>query len=189
MGSRFKCCTERLIDLVNELLEVNRIKEGQFQYFFREHSLKEIIRRALADFRFSHLSCKISFHNKLNINKDSIIGDFDKLLQAILNVLDNAAKYCAPNTEIVMTLKSTSEDFVLSIKNHGKGIPKKDFPEIFNKFYKGNGPEEGLGLGLYLVKNIISQHRGSVKIFSKENKDTTVEIRLPRIKKAKKHAD
>ena len=175
----------RLTYLVNELLEVDRIKTGQFEYMWKECSLREVIRRAVSDFRFTYPRHKIIFQDSLaDSKKDVVIGDSNKLLQLVINLLDNAAKFSPPETEIVIGLKSKGPHFYLSTQDQGKGIHKRDLPRVFERFYQGtNHFKEGLGVGLFLVKNIVRQHRGTISISSRENRGTTVEVKLPRIKR------
>ena len=173
----------RLTQLVNELLEIDRIKTGQFRYIWKECSLKEVINRALMDFRFTHPEYKVNFKNKLAVGHDRVIGDYNKLLQVIINLLDNAAKFSPPEKEITISLKSRYGYIILEIKDKGKGISKKELPKVYEMFYRGkNHTREGIGVGLFLAKNIIIQHHGTISIHSKENKGTIVEIKLPKHK-------
>lgn len=173
--------TLRLTHLVNELLEVDRIKGGQFQYTFEECSLREIIRRAISDFHFIHPEHKVILEDKLN-GGDLVIGDFDKLLQLVINLLDNAAKFTPPEKEINLTLNFKSSYIIFTVKDQGHGITGKDLPQVFEKYYRGEVIKEGMGIGLFLVKNIVNQHHGTINIFSKENRGTRVKIKLPMVK-------
>lgn len=175
--------TLRLTNLVNELLEINRIKTGLFQYAWKECSLREIVKRALSVFRFTYPSRKIIFQDKITDEKDIIIGDYDKLIQVITNLLDNSAKFSSPETEILLELSSKTRSIYLTIKDQGRGIDRKDLHKIFEEFYQGeNHSIEGLGVGLFLVKNIVQQHHGTISIFSKENKGTRIRIKLPKVR-------
>lgn len=172
----------RLGQLVNELLEIEHIKSGKLLYVWEECCVKEIVDRALLDFRFTRPNNRIVVKNKIAEGEDIIIGDYNKLLQAVINLLDNAAKFSAPNKEVVVTLKRETGCIILEIKDQGKGIPKKDLPLIYQIFYRGeNHTGEGMGVGLFLAKNIVAQHRGNINIKSRENKGTTVEVKLPEI--------
>ncbi len=174
--------TLRLTYLVNELLEVNRIKTGQFEYIWKECSLRKVIKRAMSDSHFTHPKHKIIFQDNIVGDKDIIIGDFNKLLQLVINLLDNAAKFSPLETEIIVELKSKARLCYLSVMDRGKGIPKKDIHRVFEKFYQGTDhSKEGLGVGLFLVKNIVKQHHGDITIRSKEKIGTSIEIKLPRI--------
>lgn len=175
--------TLRLTNLVNELLEVDRIKSGQFQYTFRECNLREVIRRSLSNFRLIHPEHKLFLADKLDNGKAVVTGDFDKLLQLFINLLDNAAKFTPLDKEIAIELNYKSPCFYIKVRDQGKGIPQKQVPVVFEKFFKGfEHNREGMGLGLFLAKNIVKQHRGDIKIYSRENKGTTVEVKLPKVK-------
>lgn len=175
--------SNRLTSLVNELLEVNRIKAGQFEYNWSECSLKSVIQTAMNNLSFSYPNRKIEFKNKLNKKQDLVIGDFNKLLQVLINILENAAKFSLENTKIVITLMYKYPDLVIRVKDYGKGIEEKDKSMIFHEFYKANKEtDEGMGLGLFLAKTIIKQHHGDISFKSKVNKGTTVELKLPKAK-------
>lgn len=173
----------RLKMLVDEFLEINRIKTGKLQYEWKESHLRKIIKRAIVIFNFNRPNRRIIFKNKLNSIKDSVIGDRNKLIQVFTNILENADKYSSSDKDIEVTLKYRNPDYVLEIVDKGQGIAKEEIPLIFRDFYKGkNSQHEGMGLGLYLAKNIIENHKGSIDIKSKVGKGTNVQIRLPKIK-------
>ncbi len=175
--------SQRLNILVNEMLEIGRIEEGNFVYNWEECSLKEILTQALNDFSFNHPKHKILKIDKIRANKDKIIGDCSKLLQVVNNLLDNAAKFSPSDKNITVILEEQQQNVVLNIKDKGCGIPKKDIPYIFEKFYRvTNHTREGMGLGLFLAKNIITQHCGTITVQSKENIGTTLKIQIPKIK-------
>lgn len=174
--------TVRLTQLINEMLEVNRMRSGKLQYTFKECSLNEIIQRALLDFSFTHPHRVININNKIHDGEDHVVGDFDKLLQVIINILDNAAKFSPEETEIKMVLESHNASFLLAIEDVGIGIDRKELPRIFDEFYKaGEGHRRGMGLGLFICKSIIEQHKGIIRVRSQLNKGTQVEIKLPRL--------
>ncbi|RJP47501.1 MAG: hypothetical protein C4584_00410 [Armatimonadetes bacterium] len=173
----------RLTVLVQDLLEINRIRSGRLQFFLRECRLKEIIERAIDSFKFNYPHREVIFDNHIKSKNDFIIADFDRVLQAFTNLLDNAAKFSPPTAPVTFILKMRSPYFIIQIKDQGRGIAKKDLARVFDEFYQGvERYPEGLGLGLYLVKNIVETHHGSVHLHSRLHKGTTVEIRLPRVK-------
>lgn len=173
----------RLTLLVHDLLEINRIRTGRLNYTWKECSLRDVTERAISNFRINYPNRKIVFEDKLGDISDLIIGDFDRLLQLFLNLLDNAAKFSPAEKEIVVDFKLKGNSFEISVKDRGKGISKKELPKIFEGFYRGsNHQTEGMGLGLYLSRNIIEEHHGLIKVQSALNKGTTVKIKLPRAK-------
>lgn len=176
--------SDRLKDLINELLETNRIKTGnQFHYVFSECHVTKVIDRAISTFNFGHPGRILHLDNKLKKGEDTIVGDFDKLQQMVSNLLDNAAKFSLPDKEIQISLDQNASYLIIKIKDLGQGIEGKALPRIFERFYRGNkNAPEGMGLGLFLAKNIIAQHHGSINIRSKVGKGTTVKIKLPKAK-------
>lgn len=174
----------RLTILVKDLLEINRIKNKKSQYLWKECSLNELARRAVNNFSINYPHRQLVLKNNLKKRSDLAIGDFDKLLQVLINLLDNAVKYSSVESAVSLCLDFNWPNFIIQVKDCGEGISKKQQKKIFEKFYRGDGrlDSNGMGLGLYLVKDIIDHHRGSINIRSKVKKGTTVEIRLPIVK-------
>lgn len=168
----------RLSRLVNELLEVNRITAGLNVYKWQQPSLREIVKRAVSNFHMARPAYKVKLQDNLN-GEDQIVGDADKLTQVFINLLDNAAKFSSPEKEIVVELGAKKESFSVKVHDQGLGIPKKERENIFKGFYRGsNNQKEGMGLGLYICKEIIKKHKGEIKVKSKINKGTSIEVCL-----------
>ncbi len=173
----------RLTTLVKELLDVNRIKQGQFAFVFSEVPMQEVIQRAIEHYRLTSADHPIVFQNKLE-DDGKVVGDFDKLVEMVSGLLGNAIKFSKPQEKITITLKNLQGTLSLTVRDTGKGISKKDLAAVFDGFYKSSHAShlEGMGVGLLLAKHIVENHRGKIKITSKENKGTKVEIILPSIK-------
>jgi K+-sensing histidine kinase KdpD len=173
----------RLINLVKELLEVNRIRAGQIQYFWTEQSITEICELALKQFSLHFPDRSFSFKNEIGENNPILVGDKEKLIQMIVSVLDNAVKFSDIHSHISVELFSKPAHFYIAIIDEGMGIEKEAIDRIFESFYRDEvNKNEGIGIGLYLVKNIVEQHHGTIKILSKIQKGTKVIIKLPRPK-------
>lgn len=170
----------RMKHLINELLEMNRIKSGELDYNFQEYHLKDIVDRVMRNLELVHPHRKFILKDEIREGKDLIIGDFEKIMQVIANLVDNSVKFSPSDTPLEILLGSKSGFLTIDIKDQGKGILNKDLDKIFDGFYRGgNNKVEGMGLGLYLVKNIIEMHRGEVKVSSKVDKGTTFSVLLP----------
>lgn len=173
----------RLRSLINDLMETNRINSGLLHYDFHEYNLKEIVNEVVINFKLNYPERQLVFKNNLTKQNTAIVGDKNLLIQALINLLENAVKFSPSNTKISVVLKSDDPYIIIRIKDKGMGIHQKDLPKVFERYYKGVGTShEGIGLGLFLVKSIIEHHHGSVGIRSSLNKGTTAEIKLPRIK-------
>jgi len=122
-----------------------------------------------------------------NSNSDKIYVDVDvlKIESVINNLLSNACKYTNPGDTIIMTIKYNIKDSILKIKvsDTGMGIPEKDLPYIFQRFFQSpaNRGREGTGIGLYLVKNFAELHGGTVKVKSDHEEGTTFTVRIPAV--------
>lgn len=173
--------SQRLTLLINELLEVDRIKTGELHYQWDYHPLKNILERAINNLNFTYPKRTIVYKDVLSLEKDMIVGDFDKILQALTNLLENAAKFSPPDSDIIMSLDSNKKYYIVSIQDFGCGIPKELLPKIFDGYTVNRSSDtQGMGLGMYLVKNILRLHKGTIKIKTKENIGTTVQITLPK---------
>ncbi|MBI2600422.1 GAF domain-containing sensor histidine kinase [Candidatus Daviesbacteria bacterium] len=175
--------TNRLTLLVNELLEINNIKNGKFQYYLKECKLRDILVRVCSDFKFSHPERKLEIEDELGNSSDQVIGDYDKILQVFTNLVDNAVKFSQSNTQVLITLNHKNSYLVVQVQDQGIGIHKQDISKILEGFHHGKGHDrEGLGLGLFLVKDIVTRLHGKLKIHSKPNQGTRVEVSLPKLK-------
>jgi len=175
---------ERMIHLVNDLLNVSRIEEGRFRYEFSESAIDTIIKEIIDELRH-----KIDKNDiKVTIKKDptilpKLILDTSKIRLAIENLLDNAVRYSPPGGKLIIILQKEDDHLLCSIQDSGVGIPKKQQPRVFTKFMRGDNvvrmQTEGTGLGLFIVKNIIERHKGKIWFESEEGKGTTFFFTLP----------
>jgi signal transduction histidine kinase len=172
--------SQRLTRLVNELLEINQIKTGQFQFNLVECDLKEILDHSITMFKLAHPGRKMNVTDSLSPGKINIIGDSTKLTQVFTNIFNNAVKFSSPNSTIKLNVARKNNSIVILVQDEGIGIKKEDLPKVFEGFYKGgHNVKEGMGLGLYLSKVVLEKHRGSISIDSQESKGTTVQLKLP----------
>ena len=171
----------RLTKLVNGLISVNKIRANELQYIWQHCHISEVLGRALTDFEILHPERKIVVERTISKEDDIIVGDFEKLEQVLLNILDNAAKFSSVDKEIEVKLSSKKDDVLITIKDKGRGIDKKDIHKVLGGFYKGEANfEEGMGMGLFLTKHFINKHRGQMEIDSKLGKGTNVVIKIPK---------
>lgn len=175
--------SNRLTHLIKELLDINRIKQGQLEFILNEVNLPEVVTKTIERFNFINTENEIVFINNLPNKQGRIIGDFDKLLQMITALLSNAVKFSKPRSKIEIVLENNKRCLSLKVIDQGNGIPKKEIKKIFNGFYKiGKAEKEGLGVGLLFSEHIVKSHRGKIQIISKENKGTIIEVQFPRAK-------
>ncbi len=172
--------SQRMTNLIKELLEINKIKQGQLQFHLEECNLEKILSAVIERFTFINKNKQIIYKKEINRDRIIIIGDVEKLIQMFSALLNNADKFSARHTPIEILLKNTKTQAIISIKDQGEGIISKDQQKVFDGFYKsGDRESSGLGVGLLLSKHIVQYHHGSISLKSKLKRGTSVEVRLP----------
>jgi len=177
---------ERMINLINDLLNVTRIEEGRYLYKSIAVSPEEIVQTRINSYKERAERKKILLEFKKPEKKLSkVMLDVEKMGLAIDNLLDNAIIYGPQGGVVVISLKETEKNLEFSIKDTGIGIPAVQQKRLFTKFFRGTNAvkidTEGTGLGLFITKNIIEAHGGKIWFESEEGKGTTFYFTLPKI--------
>jgi signal transduction histidine kinase len=173
--------SERLTHLVDNVLEFSRIERGVKQYAFQEGDLACVVGETVEVYA-RHLR-RAGFAVEVNLAADLPPVRFDAaaLSEAVLNLLDNAAKYCDGKKHIAVRLRTETASVVLEIEDQGIGIPDSEREKIFEQFYRGpdSGDKGGYGLGLFLVKEIVNAHDGTIEVKSKAGHGSTFRLVFP----------
>jgi signal transduction histidine kinase len=175
---------ERMINLVNDLLNVARIEEGRFGYQFSLIHLEDLIQATIQDFIHKIQEKKINFQYLRPSNPlPKVNVDPAKMRLVIGNLIDNAIKYTPKNKQVTISIKYDKLNLEVSIKDSGIGIPADQQKRLFSKFFRSENAvraqTEGSGLGLFIVKNIIEKHKGAIWFESAENKGSNFCFTLP----------
>ena len=175
---------ERMIVLINDLLNVTKIEEGRFLFDFEKVSLKDLLEQILGESIAVAAKNGVALEfNAPKIMLPTILADAQKMKIAFQNLIDNAIKYSFPQGKVIVTLKKELDRYLINISDQGVGVPQDQKQRIFNKFFRGSNvvkmETDGTGLGLFITKNIIEKHGGSISFTSEENKGTTFTIELP----------
>ena len=174
---------ERLIVLVNDILNVSHIEEGKFLYDVQETDLGEIVEGVLEDNKeiITRQKLKVSFQKAEDFSLVRV--DKEKVQLAIQNLVNNAIHYTPPEGKIRLSLRKEGDNLLLVIKDSGIGIAKADQKKVFQKFFRGRNAikarTDGTGLGLFIAKNIIGAHHGRIWLESQLGKGTTFYLTLP----------
>ncbi len=172
---------KRLKNIVNELLAIDQVKTGQLRYSWKEVAILNVLKRAVINFKFNYPGYKVLLENPVHHKIILKRADEEKLQQVFTNLLNNSAKFSSSVTPIVLTIGEDEKSVSVSITDYGKGIRKKEQDKVFIEFFKAKGNyKEGMGLGLFLVKNIIDKHKGKVSLTSKLHVGTTITVTLPK---------
>jgi PAS domain S-box-containing protein len=175
---------ERMIELINALLDVTRIEEGRYLYKLVYTRIENIVQFVVNGCKEEAKRKKIKLEFKKPIKKlPQVKVDVEKIRLAINNLLDNSIRYTLSGGVVTVSLKYVKKKIELSVKDSGIGIPKDQQGRVFTKFFRAANvmrmSTEGTGLGLFITKNIIEAHGGKIWFESEENKGTTFYISLP----------
>ena len=174
--------TDRLVNMVEELLDFSRLSSGKMTLNKKEVSIK-----AISDYIDVYMSARARRENKrLNINLDSenkkIYVDIDRIKQVLINLLDNAFKFTEAEGTISISFSSVEGSLKIIVQDDGCGISEEDLPRVKEKFYKGKNAKSKNGIGLSICDEIVKLHNGEIFIESEEGKGTSVTVILPVIK-------
>lgn len=176
---------ERMVRLVDDLLNVSRIETGRkFDLIFKNTDIVKVIKSAIEEQKSSardkiiELACSADSPTKLVLPVDEL-----KIRQVFQNLISNSIKYSKEKTKIIIGCQSKGNQTVFFVKDNGIGIPHHQQSQVFTKFFRAENVftmhTDGTGLGLYIVKAIIEAHGGKIWFESVENKGTTFFVSLP----------
>jgi signal transduction histidine kinase/CheY-like chemotaxis protein len=180
-----------LVQLVDDLLDVSRVVQGKIELKKARLPLAELVARAVetASQLFEQKAQRLA----VDVPREGFDVDADpiRLGQVLANLLTNAAKYSGPGAHIAVRASHDGDDVVIEVIDEGMGIAADQLPRLFERFFQGpratDRAEGGLGLGLALVKSLITLHGGSVRAHSKGvGRGSTFELRLPRARTSAK---
>ncbi len=175
---------ERMINLINDLLNVARIEEGRFLYELEEVSLVEIVEKIINLVKSAAKQKKIKLNFKKPVKKIPLVKvDEEKIELVVQNLLDNAIRYSKAGGEVTVSVEYDKMGVRVMIQDSGIGIPEKQQNRLFKKFFRADNAvkkkTEGTGLGLFICKNIIEAHGGKIWFESEIGKGTTFWFVLP----------
>ena len=172
--------SEKLEFLIESLVKISRLEAGTFQLEPKTNDIKDIVDRAILQVSPKADNRKISIYNE----KKSIEARFDAkwTQEAVFNVLDNAVKYGKEGGQIKVKIEVYEMFAAIIVSDDGIGISEEELPRIFGRFYRGENVREksGVGIGLYLSRQIIEEQGGYITVESKIDKGTAFKIYLQR---------
>lgn len=172
--------TERLQELVNDLLDVTRIQTGKLHFNREEFKLEELLSETVEMLQDTTQKHQILIKGKSNYK---VYGDRFRIYQVITNLITNAIKYSPEGKEIIVRVKKEAQKVVISVQDFGIGISKSQQKKVFERLYQVNDSTEktypGLGMGLFISKEIVKRHKGSIWVEGEEGKGSTFYFTLP----------
>lgn len=179
--------SRHLLDLINQLLDLSKLESGKMAMSWEYGDITEYTESFLDDFRALAKSKQQKLVFLANSTDWETYFDKDKWHKIISNLLSNAIKYTEVNGEIILKfnriIQEEKEYIYLKVKDNGTGIHQNDLPRIFNRFYQVDGSttrfQEGAGIGLALVKELVELQGGTITVQSTIGEGTTFEIYIP----------
>ena len=173
----------RMVELVNDLLDVSRIEEGRFGVRPSQQSIYPMLMRVLDALQKEAQIKHITLTSKLQKGLPELSIDANKLEFVFSNIVDNAIKYTPSGGSVIVSAEKRENEVVVSVTDTGIGISESDSDRVFTKFFRSREAvsyfTDGSGLGLYVAKNIVDQHGGKIRFESKKGKGTTFSVSLP----------
>lgn len=174
--------TERLNKLTSNLLSLNKLAQGIILEY-SDFDINEMIRKIILTFEQTCAKKKIQFELTFADNTGFVTADYGKIQQVMYNLIDNAIKFSNSQSTINISTIEKGEKLLISIKDHGIGIPKDSIEKIFDRFYKTDlsrgKDKKGTGLGLSIVKEILTAHKTKIDVISTEGTGTEFIFSLP----------
>lgn len=173
----------RLSNLINDILDIEKIKAGKMDFCFNKHEVMSLVENAVQLNEEYAKLYKVRYEIVNKINNVLIDVDKERFIQVLTNLLSNAAKFSFPNEVVKIGIEINNELISILITNRGCGIPEEYYSKIFKPFSQvdssDNRSKGGTGLGLNISKSIIENMNGKIGFYSALNEETTFYIELP----------
>lgn len=184
--SRVADLAGHLSKLVDDLLFLARSESTSIRLDWAPVAVSDLLTAIAEDARMLSHTKEISIEVEYDDSQKVIVhGDYRRLKQLLLILIDNACRYSQPGGNIIIGLQADRPYACVIVRDNGIGIPNEDIDVIFERFYRGEQARQltpgGLGLGLPLAKSIVEAHQGHIEVTSAPNQGTTVVIKLPMI--------
>ena len=180
--------TERLVRLVKDILELERLESGNIELIKQKVNAKELIRQAIEQIQI--MANQAGVHLKLQKADVVFYADGDRLIQVLTNLLTNAIKFSKPGSSVCLCAQIEHPDnleqqpqILFVVKDEGRGIPTEQLESIFERFHQVDASDSrqkgGTGLGLAICRNIVEQHGGKIWVESMVEKGSTFYFTIP----------
>lgn len=176
---------DRLIRLVSNLLDIERIEVGKLALYRESIDAVEVVAETIALMESLASERGIHLHSEVEGSDLFIYADKDRIIQVLTNLISNALKYSPDNSEVVVKIESGPEFIAFCVIDKGAGIDLADQSKLFERFYRVSAdeqpPTEGAGLGLAICKGIVEAHGGRIGVQSEPGKGSSFFFKIPRL--------
>ena len=168
----------RLNKMIGELYDATKLNSGNFELEKTWFDFEDMIEEALDTLEVLHPDYSIIVEGECS---SPVYGDRYRLIQVVTNFLSNGIKYSNNKTQVVIRLREENGLVTVAVKDEGLGIPAKQLPYVFDRFFRAEKTRnmEGIGLGLYLCSKIINAHDGKIWAESEEGKGSVFYFSIP----------
>jgi signal transduction histidine kinase len=176
--------TRRMQDLVNDLLSLAKMQAGEVSLNITDFDINELTRRCVISLQQMFIEKNLEFQADFETERMFVSADIDAIQRVIINLLHNAVKFTPQDGKIRVKTYTDRDKVFVAVEDNGKGIPKEDLPNIFERFYKTDksrsADRSGVGLGLAIARNIIVSHNETIKVESEEGSGSVFTFSLRR---------
>jgi two-component system phosphate regulon sensor histidine kinase PhoR len=174
--------TDHLVQMVEELLDLSRIESGGPLLMLDEVDLGRLTVASVERLRLFAERQGVDLRTEVPESVPAVRGNEDRLGQVLVNLLHNAVKFSPDGGDVVVRVAVTAEDVIVSVQDHGVGVPKADQARVFERFYKADKARRrggGTGLGLAIARHVVEAHGGRIRLESEEGRGSTFSFALP----------
>ena len=173
--------SERILAMLDTLMDISEAETGTMRLALTEVSLATLVGEVVSVYEDVAEDRHVDLHTAVEEGL-TVAADRDRLRQVLANLIDNAIKYTPAGGHVTVTARSEGDTIRLEVTDTGIGIPPHDLPRIWERLYRGDQSrtERGLGLGLSLVRAIVTAHHGTVEVRSEPGRGSTFVVRLPK---------
>lgn len=173
--------SRRLLALIEDLLTMSRVEAGIFELHVGSVDLAEVVEHVRET--TAPAVAKAELELKINLGTDlRLTGDREQIERALLNLVSNSVKFTAARGQVAITTRLDDDEIAVSVRDTGSGVPAEEQEHLFTRFFRATRSQEqevpGTGLGLYIVKQIVELHGGTMDVFSTDQ-GSTFTMRLP----------
>lgn len=173
--------TERLVRLVNDILDLERLESNNVTLNRQWSDTAEICQQVIET--MEAIATKSQIEIISNVPSQQIFADRDRLIQTLVNLLSNAVKFSMPHSQIHLEVEAITDEIIFRVRDHGRGIPESNLESIFERFNQVDASDSrqmgGTGLGLAICRSIVQQHGGKIWVESVVNQGSTVSFTIP----------
>jgi signal transduction histidine kinase len=175
---------DRLLGLVNRLLEVARLRAGMLPLERRHLDLDRVVTRALEELRPQADEAGVVLARHTTGENFHVVGDEERLVQVVVNLVANAVRFTPKDGRVTVVLRDAGPEVELAVEDTGVGIPASALPHVFDSYRQAHRGRGGTGLGLTIVRGVVHAHDGRVSAESEEGRGSRFTVTLPRGREA-----